>query len=92
MPPAGDVLSSGDLGVMRTWIRCGAEDFDPRESRPWITVGEMIALIRADLEGIDPISWRFTRYQTLTHLRKVNNIHRTNLIRPGQRLYAWRAP
>ncbi len=27
---------------------------------------------------------------SLTHLRKVNNIHRTNLIRPGQRLYAYR--
>jgi len=27
---------------------------------------------------------------TLAHLRKVNNIHRTNLIRPGQRLYAYR--
>ncbi len=27
---------------------------------------------------------------TLVHLRKVNNIHSTNLIRPGQRLYAYR--
>ncbi|MCB1183728.1 LysM peptidoglycan-binding domain-containing protein [bacterium] len=29
---------------------------------------------------------------TLAHLRKVNNIHQTNLIRPGQRLYAYRPP
>ena len=27
---------------------------------------------------------------TVTHLRKVNNIHRTHLIYPGQRLYAYR--
>ena len=27
---------------------------------------------------------------TVTHLRKVNNIHRTSLIHPGQRLYAYR--
>ncbi len=27
---------------------------------------------------------------SLTHLRKVNNIHKSNLIRPGQRLYAYR--
>jgi membrane-bound lytic murein transglycosylase D len=27
---------------------------------------------------------------SLAHLRKVNNIHRTNLIHPGQRLYAYR--
>ncbi|MCP4572114.1 MAG: LysM peptidoglycan-binding domain-containing protein [bacterium] len=27
---------------------------------------------------------------TVTHLRKVNNIHGTNLIHPGQRLYAYR--
>ena len=27
---------------------------------------------------------------SLPHLRKVNNIHKSNLIRPGQRLYAYR--
>jgi len=27
---------------------------------------------------------------SLTHLRKVNNIHRTNIIHPGQRVYAYR--
>ena len=27
---------------------------------------------------------------SLAHLRKVNNIHRTNIIHPGQRLYAYR--
>lgn len=27
---------------------------------------------------------------SLTHLRKVNNIHHTNLIHPGQRIYAYR--
>ncbi len=27
---------------------------------------------------------------SLSHLRKVNNIHRTNVIHPGQRLYAYR--
>ncbi len=27
---------------------------------------------------------------SLTHLRKVNNLHRTNLIKPGQRLFAYR--
>ena len=27
---------------------------------------------------------------TLAHLRKVNNIHRTNIIHPGQRIYAYR--
>jgi LysM repeat protein/soluble lytic murein transglycosylase-like protein len=27
---------------------------------------------------------------SVTHLRKVNNIHKTNLIHPGQRLYAYR--
>jgi len=29
---------------------------------------------------------------TLRHLRRVNNIHKTSLIRPGQRIYAYRPP
>ena len=29
---------------------------------------------------------------SLKHLRQVNNMHRSSLIRPGQRLYAYRAP
>jgi len=29
---------------------------------------------------------------SLVHLRKVNNLHSTNLIKPGEKLYAYRAP
>lgn len=52
-------------------------------------------------EGYDRVSYRVKKGDTLggiarklgvtlTHIRKVNNIHGTSLIRPGQRIYAYR--
>jgi hypothetical protein len=71
MPPASQKTrpSSEDLVVLRQWIEAGAPAASVSTApRTFVSEADVIRLIYADLQSINPRQRRFVRYVTLTNL------------------------
>jgi mono/diheme cytochrome c family protein len=71
MPPAKQTPRPGkdDLDLLRRWIAAGAPAVSPAPGpRRFLSDGEVVGLILADLRTIESAQRRFYRYLTLTHL------------------------
>jgi WD40 repeat protein/mono/diheme cytochrome c family protein len=58
-----------DLALLRRWIDAGAPGTQPADAaRTFVTDADVVRLILADLQSLEPGQRRFTRYLTLSHL------------------------
>ena len=68
MPLGLPPLSEESIKTVELWIALGAEDWDVPHSVDFITPGEMLDIISAHLQSLDPFDRTFARYFTLQHL------------------------
>src|SRR5262249_33159908 len=71
MPPEGAKARPGaaDLALLKQWIEAGAPAPGPAPvPRPFVTEADIVYLILADLQTIEPRHRRFIRYFTFTNL------------------------
>jgi mono/diheme cytochrome c family protein len=70
MPPRGQNPrpSQEDIGVLESWIKAGAPDFNDALNRTFITNAELFRRMEQNLLAQDEFDREFTRYFTLTHL------------------------
>jgi WD40 repeat protein len=58
-----------DLALLRRWIEAGAPGTQSADAaRTFVADADVVRLILADLQSLEPGQRRFTRYLTLTHL------------------------
>jgi mono/diheme cytochrome c family protein len=58
-----------DLALLRRWVEAGAPGTQPADAaRNFIPDADVVRLVLADLQSLEPGQRRFTRYLTLTHL------------------------
>ena len=70
MPPPGDEPRPGEQEIadLRSWIACGASDFNQIEGRSFVTIEAALRDMGRDLEAIDASERKLVRYFVMTHL------------------------